>query len=249
MKTQVIRAILVLIAFISLPSIADDNKKKVIVTTKTQEQQSALTPWAALQKLKNGNDRFVTSSMRQRDLGAQVASSKKQFPFAVILSCMDSRGSAEFLFDQGIGDIFSERLAGNVVNTDVLAGMEFGTKLTGAKLIVVLGHTSCGAVKGACENAKLGNLTLLLEKIKPAVMKVNHEGKGKKCDSDKVINEIAKLNVLNAIEQIKKESPVVMALLKEGKVGIVGGMHDIATGKVTFFDDLRTLPGAPLPKL
>lgn len=221
------------------------NKNNVITQAKTQEEQVKLSPWQALQKLKAGNERFTTGTMRQRDLAAQVASSQKQFPFAVILSCMDSRGSPEIIFDQGIGDIFAERLAGNVINSDVLGGMEFGTKITGAKLVVVLGHTSCGAIKGACFHDELGNLTGLLDKIKPAVSMVKRRDAEKTCDDAGVLDEIALENVRNAIDSIKKDSPVLMSLIQSGEVGLVGGMHNLATGEVTFFEDHALLPGSP----
>jgi|HubBroStandDraft_4_1064222.scaffolds.fasta_scaffold70020_1 carbonic anhydrase len=213
-----------------------------IQSTKTKEEQSSLSPWQALEELKKGNSRFVSNRMLRRDLPAQVSTSKKQFPFAVVLNCMDSRGAPELIFDQGIGDIFVERLAGNVANADVLGGMEFGTKLMGAKLIVVLGHTSCGAIKGACDNTKLGNLTELLNKIRPAVLAVQKLGKGKNCEENG-IDEMAAQNVRNVISQIKKDSPVIMELIKAGKIGLVGGMHDLATGKVSFFEDSGSLPG------
>ena len=182
---------------------------------------------------------------RQRNLSAQIVSAQKQFPFAVILNCMDSRGSPELIFDQGIGDIFAERLAGNIINSDILGGMEFGTKLMGAKLVVVLGHTSCAAIKGACENAKLGNLTQMLDKIKPAVRQVEEMTHNKNCEDPQLIDQIAANNVLVALEHIKKESPVLMRLLKAKKIGLVGGMHDLSTGKVIFFDDKAIIPGAP----
>jgi len=220
-------------------------KNRVIISeTKSQAEQQALTPWAALQKLKQGNERFLTNNPRERDLSAQVASSEKQFPFAVLLSCMDSRGSPELIFDQGIGDIFAQRLAGNVANADVLGGLEFATKLVGAKLIVVLGHTSCGAVKGACDQAKLGNLSQLLDKIKPAVRTIHKHDHNMSCDAPSV-DKIAEQNVRDIIKQIKKQSPVIANLIKEGKVGLIGGMHDLATGKVSFFEEKKLLPGSP----
>ena len=236
----------IFVGFAVLPTMSCTPKKgKIITRTKTESEQSMITPWQALQKLKIGNERFITGAMRQRDLTAQVASSQKQYPFAVILSCMDSRGSPEIIFDQGIGDIFAERLAGNIINSDVLGGMEFGTKLSGAKLIVVLGHTSCGAVKGACQHAELGNLTGLLEKIKPAVSKVEIADSSNTCDNVAALNEMSQQNMRNAIMQIQQESPVVMALIKSGTIGLVGGMHDLTTGKVTFFEDKTLLPGSP----
>jgi carbonic anhydrase len=230
---------------LGLSNCASIEKREIISSTKTQEQQQELSPWQALQKLKRGNERFLTNTQRERDLIAQVASSEKQFPFAVVLGCMDSRGSPEMIFDQGIGDIFTERLAGNVINADVLGGMEFGTKLSGAKLIIVLGHSSCGAVKGACDNAKLGNLTHLLDKIKPAVNQLRKKDKNLSCENAQNINQIATNNIKNVIKQIKKESPVINSLIQAGEVGLVGAMHDLATGKVEFFEEKALLPGAP----
>jgi carbonic anhydrase len=236
----------ILVCAVILPTISCAPKRANIITrTKTESEQSMLTPWQALQKLKIGNDRFITGAMRQRNLAAQVASSQKQYPFAVILNCMDSRGPPEIIFDQGIGDIFAERLAGNIINSDVLGGMEFGTKISGAKLIVVLGHTSCGAVKGACQHAELGNLTGLLEKIKPAISKVEMADPANTCDNVAALNEMSKENMRNAIMQIQHESPVIMDLIKSRTIGLVGGMHDLTTGKVTFFEDRTLLPGSP----
>lgn len=221
------------------------SQHNVIRQSKTEEEQAAITPWHALQKLKDGNTRFINGTMRTRDYVAQVATAEKQFPFAVVLNCMDSRGATEIIFDQGIGDIFVERLAGNVVNEDVLGGMEYATKIVMSKLIVVLGHTSCGAVKGACDNAELGNLTQLLDKIKPAVHMVQQQDPTLHCEDKNFIDQIAKQNVLNAIEKIKRESPVIMSLIDEDKIGLVGAINDISSGRVTFFEDHKLLPGAP----
>lgn len=220
---------------------------EVITRVKTKEEQAALNPELALEKLQKGNARFVAGKMRIRDFLSQVSmSSKKQFPFALIYSCMDSRGAPEIIFDQGIGDIFVERLAGNVVNNDLLGGMEYATQVVGAKLIVVLGHTSCGAVKGACEGAKLGHLTSLLAKIEPAVQAVREEDPTMSCEDKHTINKIAEQNIRNVLEQIKSQSPVLMGLIKEGKIGIVGGMQNLATGKVEFFKHNDLFPKIPI---
>lgn len=224
-----------IVIFAGLLSSCANKKSQIITHAKTELEQSGINPAHALKKLEEGNLRFLNKTMRKRDFMKQILSSKKQFPFAVILNCMDSRGSPEILFDQGIGDIFVERLAGNVVNTDVLAGMEYATKIVGAKLIVVLGHTSCGAVKGACEKVKLGNLTKSLKKIEPAVSFVREENPQVGCNDKLAINAMALENVRNAIHYIKKHSPVIRAELEDRKIEIVGGMHDIKTGKVTFF--------------
>lgn len=183
----------------------------------TQTSQSALnmTPKLALQKLEDGNKRFVKGTMRNRNLINQAKLTKKaQYPFAVILSCMDSRGSPELIFDQGIGDVFSVRVAGNVVDPDQLGSMEYATKAVGSRVIVVLGHTSCGAIRGACEGAQLGNLTQLLDKITPAVATVNKELEQTKpnCNDAAIVNKIAEQNVRDIIQTIKKNSPIINRL-------------------------------------
>ncbi len=209
----------------------------------TKERQSAMTAQEVFERLKEGNQRFVDGRMKNRDLLSQAnTSSAGQFPVAVILNCMDSRTPPEAVFDQGIGDTFVTRVAGNIVNDDILGGMEFGTKLSGAKLIVVIGHTSCGAVRGACQQAKLGNLTGLLQKIKPAVSEASKKSKSHDCAQAEFIDEIAKDNVLMVMKQIQARSPIIKQLIAEGKVGIVGGMQDLSTGKVTFFEDASILP-------
>lgn len=162
---------------------------------------------------------------------------------AVILNCIDARTPPEIVFDQGIGDVFAARIAGNVQNDDILGSMEFGTQLSGAKLIAVIGHTSCGAVRGACQQAKLGNLTGLLQKIQPAVSQATKETATHDCGSAEFINQVAKDNVLMVIKQIRQNSPVIANLIKEGKIGIIGGMQDLNTGEVTFFEDQSTIPG------
>lgn len=198
----------------------------------TYDTQTKLTPAQALTKLQDGNVRFLNNQMRQRDFALQTKlTAQGQAPFAVILSCMDSRGSPEILFDQGIGDIFSLRVAGNVINDDILASLEFGTKVVGSKLIVVMGHTQCGAVDAACSNVKLGHITKLLANITPAVNQVQ----GKECTLERV-NAIARENVLNMMQIIPQQSSIIQTLVDSKKILIVGAMHDLATGKITFFD-------------
>jgi carbonic anhydrase len=207
-------------------------------TVMTKELQSAMTPELALQHLQEGNQRFVTGTMKNRDLVAQAKlTSVSQHPSIVILNCIDSRTPPEIIFDQGIGDIFAIRIAGNVQNKDILGSMEFGTKVAGAKLIAVIGHTSCGAVRGACQQVKLGNLTGLLQKIQPAVKQAAKEAGTTDCDQAAFIDQIAKDNVLLVMKQIEMQSPLIAKLIQEGKIKLVGGMQDIATGKVTFFND------------
>lgn len=205
----------------------------------TRETQLTMTPQKSLQFLKEGNIRFQNNLKANRNLLEQVNdTSDGQFPFATILSCIDSRVSAELVFDQGLGDIFSVRIAGNFVNEDILGSMEFASKLAGTKLIVVLGHTSCGAVKGACDDAKLGNLTAMLAKIKPAVEAVS-EPKNKDLRNSKnleFVDQVAKKNVLLTIENIRKQSPILKEMEDNNEIDIVGAMYDINTGAVTFYE-------------
>lgn len=204
----------------------------------TKETQDTMTPEKAVQFLKEGNQRFQQNLKAHRNLLQQVNdTSSGQFPFATILSCIDSRVSAELVFDQGLGDIFSVRIAGNFVNQDILGSMEFACKLAGTKVIVVLGHTSCGAVKGACDDAKLGNLTAMLGKIKPAVRAVTSpEDKSLRNSKNlEFVDHVAAKNVLLTINKIKDESPVLDEMEDNGEIRIVGAMYDINTGAVTFY--------------
>lgn len=204
----------------------------------TKETQAAMTPQSSLQALKDGNNRFVNNNLASRDLLGQVTdTSKGQYPFATVLCCIDSRVSSEILFDQGIGDIFTARVAGNFVNEDILGSMEFASKLAGTKLIVVLGHTACGAVKGACDHARLGNLTALINKIEPAVEAVAEPTDPAQRTSANIdfVNEVAKKNVEMTIDNIRKDSSVLAEMEQNGEIAIVGGMYDIATGMVDFY--------------
>ena len=206
--------------------------------TQTKDTQSGITPTIALDLLKAGNKRFVDNGQVNRDLLGQVDdTSTGQYPFATVLSCIDSRVSSEIIFDQGIGDIFSIRIAGNFINSDILGSMEFACKLAGTKVIVVLGHTSCGAVKGACDNASLGNLTSMLGKIRPAVNAVNEPADKSQRNSGNIdfVNSVAKKNVEMSIQRIKDESTVLAEMAENGDIAIVGGMYDISSGKVSFF--------------
>lgn len=205
--------------------------------TQTKESQSSVTPSTAMDLLKAGNARFVESKKANRNLNQQVSdTSTGQYPFATVLSCIDSRVSSELIFDQGIGDIFSVRIAGNFINTDILGSMEFACKLAGTPLVVVLGHTSCGAVKGACDNAELGNLTSMLGKIKPAVDAIAEPADPSQRNSGNInfVNDVAAKNVHLNIQRILDESPVLAELKSNGEIDIVGGMYDIKTGKVEF---------------
>jgi carbonic anhydrase len=199
--------------------------------------QSAITPAVALEILKDGNKRFVSNLKINRNLLQQAnETSDGQHPFAVILSCIDSRTSAELIFDQGLGDVFSVRIAGNIVNEDILGSMEFGCKVAGAKIIVVLGHTKCGAVKGACDNVTLGNLTSLISKIKPAVDQESVTTENRNSSNGIFVENVAELNVSLSVKNILLKSPIIAEMVKNGDIGIVGGIHDITTGEVKFFE-------------
>ena len=204
----------------------------------TKETQATFTPESALETLKEGNARFTKNLRANRDLLMQVvATGSGQYPFATILSCIDSRVSSELIFDQGIGDIFSARVAGNFVNTDILGSMEFASKLAGTKLVVVLGHTSCGAVKGACDHAELGNLTSMLANITPAVDAVTEPTDENLRNSGNIefVDNVAKKNVELNIENIRTQSEVLNEMEQNNEIKIVGGMYDVKTGEVTFF--------------
>jgi len=203
----------------------------------TKETQAAITADSAIELLIEGNKRFVANKKADRDLLEQVADTASgQYPFATILSCIDSRVSAEIIFDQGVGDIFSARVAGNIVNEDLIGSIEFACKLAGTKVVVVLGHTACGAVKGACDDAKLGNLTNLLHKIKPAVKEITEPSDASLRNSGNIdfVNAVARKNVELTIEDIRSLSPILVEMEKNGEIKIVGAMYDIKDGKVTF---------------
>ena len=205
----------------------------------TKETQATMTPEKSLEFLKEGNGRFQKNLKANRSLLEQVYdTSKGQFPFATILSCIDSRVSSELIFDQGMGDIFSARIAGNFVNDDILGSLEFACKLAGTKLVVVLGHTSCGAVKGACDDAKLGKLTGMLEKIKPAVnaVKLPEDKSLRNSSNIDFVNNVATKNVKLTIAKILADSTVLAEMQKNKEIKIVGGMYDIDTGVVTFYE-------------
>ncbi len=204
----------------------------------TKETQAAMTPESSLQALKDGNQRFINASQLVRDLNAQVdATSMGQYPFATVLHCIDSRVSAEHVFDQGIGDLFSIRIAGNFVNEDILGSMEFACKLAGTKVLVVLGHTACGAVKGACDHARMGNLTTLINKIEPAVDAVELPVDESMRNSSNIgfVNSVASKNVEMTLSNIRNKSEILNQMESSGDLIIIGGMYDIADGKVTFY--------------
>ncbi|MFT5780253.1 MAG: carbonic anhydrase [Crocinitomicaceae bacterium] len=202
--------------------------------TQTKEEQSTITPEIAHDILVKGNERFVQNIKANRNLQEQVLqTSHGQFPFAVILSCIDSRAPAELVFDQGIGDVFSVRVAGNVINNDILGSMEFACKVAGSKIIVVMGHTKCGAVTAACNNVDIGHITTLLDKIKPAVEAVEATHNG---DRSEIIEPVSVKNVELSIERIRAESAILREMECAGEIEIVGAMYSVSTGEVEFYE-------------
>lgn len=205
------------------------------MVTFTKENLNNLSPEDAIKLLQDGNKRFVKNLKMNRNLLQQVnETSDGQYPFAAILSCIDSRTSAELIFDQGLGDVFSIRIAGNVLNEDILGSLEFSTKVSGAKVIVVLGHTKCGAIQGACNHVELGHLTGLLKKIQPAInaeteFKVDRHG-----NNYEFVDRVALINVELTIRGILEQSPIIRELHDNHEIGIIGGMYDLETGNVTF---------------
>ena len=207
--------------------------------TQTPETQANMTPEMVIQMLIDGNARFIQGNPLNRDLHAQVKeTSTGQYPFAAIISCIDSRIPTEVVFDQGIGDIFNARVAGNFVNEDILGSMEFACKLAGTKVLVVLGHTACGAVKGACDHARMGNLTTLINKIEPAVEAVALPSDEASRTSGNIdfVNTVAAKNVEMTLNNIRENSTILNEMEASGELIIIGGMYDISNGKVTFYD-------------
>ncbi len=205
--------------------------------TLTKEIQDSITPEGAIEILKKGNERFVNNLKSNRNLLQQVnETSDGQHPFAVILSCIDSRTSAELIFDQGLGDVFSIRIAGNILNEDILGSMEFACKVAGAKAIAVLGHTKCGAVKGACDDVKMGNLTVLLDKLKPAVEAEDTTISDRNSSNSAFVEKVAILNVKQTMQQILRKSPILNEMIEKGEIAITGGMYDVETGAVEFYE-------------
>lgn len=196
----------------------------------TKLQQEKMTPKVALNRLLDGNKRFTEQMQVERDLRTQVsATATGQFPFAAILSCIDSRVPAEIVFDQGIGDLFSTRVAGNIVNKDILGSLEYATRVAGSKLVVVMGHTKCGAVTAACQNVELGNITSLLSKIKPAIALCETNSSSGKLSVENVAVE----NVRVSIENLRTESPILAEMEQQGLIQIVGAMYDVSSGIVS----------------
>lgn len=223
--------------------------------THTRESQSTVTPRTALTYLKEGNERFVTNLRANRDLLQQVNETRAgQFPFATILSCIDSRTSAELVFDQGLGDIFSVRIAGNIINEDILGSMEFSCKVAGSRLIVVLGHSHCGAIKGACDHVQLGNLSTLLNKIQPSVYFERTVQKDRTGSNPEFVAKVTEIQVRRAVDEIVERSVVLREMIEASTVGVVGALYDVETGVARFLEDTLMLGtvqqfqrGAPPP--
>ncbi|MDZ4679580.1 MAG: carbonic anhydrase family protein [Saprospiraceae bacterium] len=210
--------------------------------TITKEMQDAITPSMALELLQEGNKRFVNNLKVNRNLLQQAnETSDGQYPIAVILSCIDSRTSAELIFDQGLGDVFSIRIAGNIINEDILGSMEFACKVAGSKMIVVLGHTKCGAVKGACDHVEMGNLTALLTKIRPAVDDEMTVTENRNSGNSVFVEKVANINVKRTAKSIMERSPILKEMLEKGEIGLVGATHDITSGEVQLHTDTLVL--------
>ena len=211
--------------------------------TLTRALRDALTPLEAIDVLRKGNERFVNNLKANRNLLQQVnETSDGQHPMAIVLSCIDSRTSAELIFDQGLGDIFSCRVAGNVLNEDILGSMEFACKAAGAKVVVVLGHSRCGAIKGACDGVRMGNLTALLEKIEPAIANESATIGDRTSANAEFVERVAELNVIHVKQQIVERSEVLASMIETGEIALIGGMYDVETGAVEFYDS-RMLMG------
>lgn len=205
--------------------------------TISKEELLSITPDQAIDLLKKGNQRFVQNLRYNRNLLQQVnETADGQYPFASILSCIDSRTPAEFIFDQGLGDIFSIRIAGNIVNDDIIGSLEFACKIAGSKLILVLGHTNCGAIKGACDKQQLGYLTQLLSKITPAIDQETSFKENRNGSNLAYVNKITKINVENSIKVILNKSSILKELITQKTIKIIGGLYDISSGEVSFFD-------------
>jgi len=229
------RKAMISLGALSGAALAANSHAREVCEVYTPARQAAMTPDLVLRELKEGNERFVSGKMLRCDLMKQVLdTADQQSPIAALVGCIDSRVPPEMVFDQDIGDIFSARIAGNFVNTDIIGSLEFATKLAGAKLIVVLGHTSCGAVKGAVDDAKMGNLTATLANIRPSLAKLNYAGVPSSKNKE-LVQKVADQNAKDAARMIMDKSEVIAALVKEGKLRIVAAMHDISTGKVSWF--------------
>ena len=241
LKNRLLASLLVLAAFLFTGGCQsaheiDSPPSATAISAPTKERQVAMTPESALAELKAGNARFVSGHPLARDMQTDVkATASGQYPFAVVLSCIDSRQPIEIVLDQGIGDIFSARIAGNVLNDDILGSMEFACKVSGSKLIAVIGHSNCGAIKGAIDDVQLGNLTGLVDKIKPAEDAVPDSVQPRTTKNQEFVDQVAEANVRLVMKEIPERSPILKEMIDSGQVGLVGGMYDLSTGKVRFF--------------
>ncbi|TVR87681.1 MAG: carbonic anhydrase [Saprospirales bacterium] len=218
------------------PNAVNDDKTSTVENVLTQEERDALSPEDVLEQLKEGNRRFVENDLTPRNFSAQVTNSTDgQYPKAVVLSCLDSRVPVEHIFDRGIGDIFVGRVAGNFINDDLLGSMEFGCKVAGAKLILVLGHEHCGAIKSAIDDVELGNITGMLKNIKPAVEKVAYDG-DRSSNNEDFVHMVCKSNVKHTMEQIRSRSSILNEMEQEGQIKIIGGIYNMSTGEVEFME-------------
>lgn len=216
--------------------------------TITADLQKNITPRLALELLEQGNSRFVSNLKANRNLLEQVNATREgQWPFAIILSCIDSRTSVELIFDQGLGDVFSVRIAGNIINTDIIGSMEFACKLAGSKLVVVLGHTKCGAVKGACDHVEMGNLTELLSKLQPAVYAEKQTTTDRNSSNYQFVENVAEINVKRNVKSIIERSFILEQMVENGEIGVVGAMYNIDTGAVEFYDDVAYIRDSKNP--
>lgn len=231
-------SIIAIVCVLSQLSFATQNNELTSPYLLTPKQHKKLTPEQALAKLKQGNIRFVVAKKHDRDLLklARISSKKGQFPFALVLSCIDSRSIPDLVFDQGLGNVFVARDAGNIVSPTIYASMEFAVKIMGADLIVIMGHTQCGAVQAACVGKGSGHLVGLIQKIRPAVLAVEKKTGNKNCADPQLINQIARQNVIDQINSVLNNVPAFTKLINEKKLMIVGAMHDLQTGKVVFFN-------------
>jgi carbonic anhydrase len=218
--------------------------------TLTKELQEKITPKQALEILRDGNKRFIKNLKVNRNLLEQVNETRDgQWPFAVILSCIDSRTSAELIFDQGLGDIFSVRIAGNIINDDILGSMEFACKVAGSKFIMVLGHKKCGAVKGACDHVELGHLSSLLAKIQPAIQEEKATKENRHSGNVEFVENVAKINVIRSVKEILNRSAILKEMVDDGKIGICGAMYNVANGSVEFYEDTIVINQPPEDEL
>ncbi|HWN88140.1 MAG TPA: carbonic anhydrase family protein [Chitinophagaceae bacterium] len=215
--------------------------------THNKESQSTMTPSMAMEILKDGNKRFVSNLKFNRNLLQQVNETRDgQWPFATVLSCIDSRTSAELIFDQGLGDIFSVRIAGNIINEDILGSMEFACKIAGSKFIVVLGHTKCGAVKGACDHVEMGNLTALLAKLQPAINEETTTKRDRNSRNSVFVENVSSINVCRTVNEIMQQSSILNEMIENGEIGICGAMYNVETGVVDFYTDTMIIKNRKL---